>query len=73
MIGITPMIGENDDHYKFTTDNAQKVANFAKQKGIGLLAFWGMQRDRSGSGDLDNFSNVSQSNFQFLNIFNQAR
>lgn len=73
MIGITPMIGENDDHYKFTTDHAQKVANFAKSRGIGLLSFWGMQRDRSGSGSLDNFTNVTQSNFQFLSIFNGAR
>lgn len=73
MIGITPMIGENDDHYKFTTDHAQKVANFARSKGIGLLSFWGMQRDRSGSGSLDDFSDVGESDFQFLNIFNGAR
>jgi hypothetical protein len=39
MIGITPMIGENDDHYKFTTDNAQKVANFASKKGSACWRF----------------------------------
>lgn len=73
MIGVCPMIGENDDHYKFTTDHARKVAAFAKRQGIGLLTFWGMQRDRAAGGDLDNHTNVSQRDFEFTQIFNDAR
>lgn len=73
MIGICPMIGENDDHFKFTTDHARKVAAFAKRQGIGLLTFWGMQRDRAAGGDLNNYSNVSQKDFEFTKIFNDAR
>lgn len=70
MVGITPMIGKNDVQTEiFTVADAQQVANFAKQYGVGLLAFWALQRDRSGSGSLDNFSLTPQTDYQFYHTF----
>lgn len=48
MIGITPMIGQNDDAEIFYPTDAQTVANFAKQNGVGLLSYWRVGRDLIG-------------------------
>lgn len=76
MMGITPMIGKNDDGATFTLDDAQTVANFAKQNGLGLISYWSFQRDRaqaySGSTNLGSYSGVAQGDFQFYNIFKSA-
>ncbi|WP_231379783.1 glycosyl hydrolase family 18 protein [Polaromonas sp. CG_9.11] len=76
MMGITPMIGKNDDGSTFTLDDAYTVANFAKQNGVGLISYWSFQRDRAqssnGSTNLGSFSGVAQSDFQFYNIFNSS-
>ena len=76
MMGITPMIGKNDDGSTFTLDDARTVADFAKSNGIGLISYWSHQRDRAqatnGSNDLNSFSGVAQSNFQFHSIFKSA-
>ena len=73
MMGITPMIGKNDDGSTFTLNDAQTVADFAKQNGVGLISYWSFQRDRAqsdnGSTNLNSFSGVAQSDFQFYNIF----
>lgn len=73
MMGMTPMIGKNDDGTVFTLDDARTVADFAKLNGIGLLSYWSFQRDRAqatnASNDLSSFSGVAQSNYQFFNIF----
>jgi len=76
MMGITPMIGKNEDGTVFTLDDAQTVANFARQNGVGLISYWSFQRDRSqatnGSTNLGSFSGVAQSDFQFYNIFKSS-
>lgn len=72
MIGITPMIGENDDHSMFTVADAKKVAAYAKTNGIGLLAFWALQRDQVGAGSLDNYSNANSVDFEFYYAFKTA-
>lgn len=73
MMGITPMIGKNDDGATFTLDDAQTVTNFARQNGLGLISYWSFQRDRAqannGSTNLGSFSGVAQGDFQFYNIF----
>ena len=73
MMGITPMIGKNDDGATFTLDDARTVANFARQNGLGLISYWSFQRDRaqsySGSTNLGSYSGVAQGDFQFYNIF----
>ena len=73
MMGISPMIGKNDDGSTFTLDDAYTVANFAKQNGVGIISYWSFQRDRAqsnnGSTNLGAYSGVAQSDFQFYNIF----
>jgi chitinase len=49
-IGITPMIGTNDDGSTFTLADASTVAAWAKQNGVGRLAFWSVDRDQSCGG-----------------------
>ncbi|MBC7444553.1 MAG: hypothetical protein H7273_03650 [Polaromonas sp.] len=76
MMGITPMIGKNDDGSTFTLDDARTIADFAKSNGVGLISYWSFQRDRaqatSGLNDLNSFSGVAQSDFQFHSIFKSA-
>jgi chitinase len=71
MIGATPMIGRNDDSEVFSIANATTLANYAKSKKLGLLAFWAIQRDEKCPGgiDLDVCSGVNSSTFQFSKIF----
>ena len=76
MMGISPMIGKNDDGSTFTLDDARTVADFAKSNGVGLISYWSHQRDRAqatnGNNDLNSFSGVAQSNFEFHSIFKSA-
>ncbi|WP_329570789.1 chitinase [Kitasatospora sp. NBC_01266] len=47
MQGNTPMIGVNDaTNEVFSTEDAGTLANFANDKGIQLLSFWAVGRDR---------------------------
>ncbi|GGP22417.1 carbohydrate-binding protein [Silvimonas iriomotensis] len=74
MIGITPMIGVNDDPSEvFSTNDASTVAGFARQNGIGLLSYWALQRDRAGTGSKDDYSDTTQTGFQFLHMFQAAQ
>jgi chitinase len=74
MIGITPMIGYNDDSAEiFEPADAAAVTNFAIRNGVGLLSYWALQRDEVGTvNDLDRFSRVNTSNYQFYNIMKAA-
>ena len=76
MMGMTPMIGKNDDGSTFSLVDAKTIADFVKGNGIGLLSYWSFQRDRAqatnASNDLSSYSGVAQSNYQFLNIFKTA-
>ncbi|MDB5742103.1 MAG: Chitinase, partial [Polaromonas sp.] len=76
MMGITLMSGINDDGAVFTLADAQTVANFVKQNGIGFIGTWSFQRDvaqsRSGMGPLNNYTGVVQSDYQFHKIFSSA-
>lgn len=76
MMGISPMIGKNDDGSTFTLDDARTVAEFANANGVGLISYWSFQRDRAqatnGNNDLNSFSGVAQSNFEFHSIFKSA-
>ncbi|WP_435016765.1 cellulose binding domain-containing protein [Tundrisphaera sp. TA3] len=75
MVGITPMIGLNDITTEvFDQQEAREVAEFARQKGIGRLSIWSLNRDRqSPSGRLNyvdlNSSSLVQSPYEFSNIF----
>jgi chitinase len=70
MLGATPMIGQNDVSSEvFTLADAQNLAAFAKQKKLGLVAFWAINRDQPGSGSLGLYSGVNGGNFDFHKIF----
>jgi chitinase len=72
MVGVTPMIGKNDDTEVFSIANAQTLIAYAKQKKLGLLAFWAIQRDEACAGgtlNLDLCNGQSASTFQYSQIF----
>ena len=46
MVGVTPMIGQNDTSTEvFTTTDASTLAAWAKTQGIGRLSMWSIARD----------------------------
>lgn len=49
-LGITPMIGVNDDGTTFTLANAASVKSFATSNGVGRLSFWSVNRDQGCGG-----------------------
>ncbi|HEY0804888.1 MAG TPA: hypothetical protein VGD84_07485, partial [Pseudonocardiaceae bacterium] len=73
-IGITPMIGQNDDSAEvFSEANASSVVSFANSNGIGRLAFWSVDRDQPCGGaatGLPACSMISQAKLDFTKIFN---
>ncbi|SEN15323.1 chitinase [Actinacidiphila rubida] len=73
-LGITPMIGKNDDGSTFTLADAQTVENFAAQHGVGRLAFWSVNRDQPCSGSANSLSTctqISQNSLAFTDTFQQ--
>jgi hypothetical protein len=71
-LGITPMIGKNDDGSTFTLADAQTVESFAVQHSVGRLAFWSVDRDQPCSGSansLSTCSEISQSSLAFTSAF----
>jgi chitodextrinase len=76
MMGMTPMIGKNDDGSTLSLVDAKTIADFAKANGVGLLSYWSFQRDQAqatnASTNLNAYSGVAQSNYQFFNIFKAA-
>ncbi|MFF3912142.1 carbohydrate binding domain-containing protein [Streptomyces sp. NPDC001852] len=71
-LGITPMIGKNDDGSTFTLADAQAVENFAAQNGVGRLAFWAVTRDQPCSGSANSLptcSEISQNSLAFTDAF----
>jgi Glycosyl hydrolases family 18 len=69
MIGVTPMIGVNDQVDEvFRIADANQLLTFAKQKGLGELAMWSLQRDHPGTSS-DTASGLTAASFSFTNIF----
>ena len=71
MLGITPMIGRNDDGTMFTVSDARQVATFALQKGIGRLSFWALQRDQPGI-NIETSSGTQEAKFAYHQAFTAA-
>jgi hypothetical protein len=70
MVGITPMLGQNDDGRLFSLTNAMAVVNYAKAHHVGALAFWEISRDRNAcTGALYQCTNVPQRPYDFSKIF----
>jgi hypothetical protein len=75
MIGVTPMIGLNDITTEvFDQDDARQLLAFARQKGIGQIGMWSLNRDQQDpNGTLDHVDNTSssilQDPYEFASIF----
>jgi Cellulose binding domain/Glycosyl hydrolases family 18 len=78
MIGVTPLIGVNDQADEvFTPGDATQVANWAATTGIGRLAFWSLTKDAecpggANEGDANTCSSVAQTPWEFSDIFETA-
>ncbi len=73
MIGLTPMIGVNDQTDEvFDQAAAQQVTAFAQQHGIGRISMWSLNRDTQGTAKNyvdDTSSSITQQAFAFSKIF----
>jgi chitinase len=70
MVGVTPMLGVNDDQGKFTQSDAKDLVAFANANHIGFVSFWELNRDKNAcSGALFQCTNVAQAPFEFSKIF----
>jgi hypothetical protein len=73
MIGVTPMIGVNDDTNEvFDKATAQQLTTFAQQHGMARISMWSLNRDTAGTAKsyVDNTSSsITQSAFDFSKIF----
>jgi hypothetical protein len=70
MVGVTPMLGQNDDGGIFDQTGARNLVAAAKTNHYGELAFWEVTRDRNAcNGALYMCTNVTQSPYEFSKIF----
>ncbi|MGL5935633.1 MAG: glycosyl hydrolase family 18 protein [Cetobacterium sp.] len=67
MLGITTMIGKNDDDSIFLPNDATILADYARKNNIGLLSYWSINRDQVGKGELGIYSQHNNSNFEYFN------
>jgi len=70
MIGVTPMIGENDEADEiFTPANEQQLLAFAQTEHIGELGFWDVTRDGNAcTGSLSTCTDITQTPYEFSDI-----
>jgi hypothetical protein len=70
MIGLTPMIGVNDNTAEvFTQSDMNQVLTFAGQQHLGELAFWDVTRDGNAcTGSLSTCTNITQTPYEFSKI-----
>jgi hypothetical protein len=72
MLGATPMIGQNDKPSEiFSVDDVAILVAFAKQKKLGFLSFWAIQRDQPTctTSGLASCSQAQSSPFEFSHAF----
>jgi cellulose binding protein with CBM2 domain len=70
MVGVTPMLGVNDDNGKFTQSDAKDLIAFANSSHLGFVSFWELNRDKNAcTGALFQCTNVSQTPLEFSKIF----
>ncbi|CDK27371.1 unnamed protein product [Kuraishia capsulata CBS 1993] len=55
-VGVCPMIGFNDDGTFFSAEDMRHVTAYAKQRELGMVTFWALNRDQVGKGDINLFS-----------------
>jgi hypothetical protein len=67
MVGVTPMIGQNDDSSEvFYQADMQQLLTFAQQQHLGELAFWDVTRDGNAcTGSLSKCADITQAPYEF--------
>jgi hypothetical protein len=61
-LGVTPMLGVNDITTEvFTLADAQLVEDYARAKGIGMLALWSVTRDTPGQLGVSTYTHSGMS------------
>jgi hypothetical protein len=76
MIGVTPMIGVNDQSDEvFEFSDASQLLAFAEKVGLAEISMWSLARDQEDpNGALsyaeDDSSSLVQTPFEFSDIFN---
>ncbi|GIG70173.1 cellulose binding domain-containing protein [Phytomonospora endophytica] len=71
-LGVTPMIGRNDTGMTTTQAHARALLSWAQSNHIGFIGFWSIGRDNGtcpGGGVSPSCSGISQSLYEFTNIF----
>lgn len=69
MVGVTPMIGRNDDNGTFDTSDARDLVAFANASHLGFVSYWEANRDRNAcTGALFQCTNVPQAPSEFSKI-----
>jgi hypothetical protein len=73
MMAATAMIGQNDAEPEiFTLDDARKLLDFARSKGMGRLSFWSLDRDNGNCAGsriaIDTCSGIQQTKWEFSKI-----
>lgn len=73
MIGLTPMVGENDDTSEvFSEQDARQVLAFGQQQHLAELSFWSVQLDvpcTGGQTPTNDCSGVTQQPYDYAHIF----
>jgi chitinase len=72
-LGVTPMLGVNDVTTEvFTLADAQMLEDYARSKGLGMLALWSVTRDTPGTPGVSTYthSGMSLPAGSFAKIFN---
>jgi hypothetical protein len=70
MLGVTPMLGKNDDNGTFSQSDAKDLVAFANANHVGFMSFWEANRDKNAcTGALFQCTNLTQSPFEFSKIF----
>lgn len=69
-VGVTPMLGQNDDGHVFDQAAARQLVSFASGKHLGMLGFWEITRDANAcTGALYKCTNIGQQPYEFSKIF----
>jgi hypothetical protein len=73
MVGVTPMIGQNDAADEvFQISDAQQLVTFAQQNHLSELGFWAVTRDQpcsGSSGGLSTCTEIATTPYQFSKLF----
>jgi len=70
MVGVTPMLGQNDDGHVYDQADARQLVSFAQGKHLGMLSFWELGRDANAcTGALYRCTNIAQQPYEFSRIF----